>query len=156
MPAPEGNKYAVGNPGGGRPTVYKPEYVELAYNYCLLGATDADLATYFDVTEQTINAWKHDHPDFFLSLKQGKEEADAKVAASLFKKATGYKLKEQHIIHFEGEVTEIVEIDKEYPPDTTSMIFWLKNRQPKFWRDKQEVQHSGSMVIFNNEDQLED
>jgi hypothetical protein len=25
-------------------------------------------------------------------------------------------------------------------PDTTAAIFWLKNRQPSQWRDKQEVE----------------
>ena len=26
-----------------------------------------------------------------------------------------------------------------FPPDPTSMIFWLKNRQPDKWRDKRET-----------------
>jgi hypothetical protein len=26
-----------------------------------------------------------------------------------------------------------------YPPDTAAAIFWLKNRQPKHWRDKVET-----------------
>lgn len=26
-----------------------------------------------------------------------------------------------------------------FPPDTTAMIFWLKNRQPDKWRDKRDV-----------------
>ena len=29
-------------------------------------------------------------------------------------------------------------------PDTTAIIFWLKNRQPEYWRDKQEVDHQSS------------
>ena len=68
----------------GRPTEYKPEYDEQAYNYCLLGATDKQLATFFDVSEQTINAWKHKHPSFLESLRRGKEIADARVAQALF------------------------------------------------------------------------
>jgi len=34
---------------------------------------------------------------------------------------------------------------KEIAPDTTAQIFWLKNRKPAKWRDKQEIEHSGSM-----------
>ena len=41
----------------------------------------------------------------------------------------------------------IVEIEDEIPPDTTAMIFWLKNRQPKIWRDKQETEHSGRVEV---------
>lgn len=32
---------------------------------------------------------------------------------------------------------------EEVPPDTTACIFWLKNRQSKDWRDKQEHELSG-------------
>ena len=31
-----------------------------------------------------------------------------------------------------------MEVDKHYPPDSTAAIFWLKNRQPKVWRDRVE------------------
>lgn len=34
---------------------------------------------------------------------------------------------------------------KEIAPDTTAQIFWLKNRKPAKWRDKQEIEHSGEM-----------
>lgn len=121
----------------GRPTEYKPEYDEQAYNYCLLGATDKQLATFFDVSEQTINAWKHKHPSFFESLRRGKEIADARVAQALFSRATGYEHPEDDIKAVNGEIV-ITPTIKRYPPDPTSMIFWLKNRQPKLWRDKPE------------------
>jgi hypothetical protein len=38
---------------------------------------------------------------------------------------------------------EYAEYVRHYPPDPTSMIFWLKNRQPQDWRDKQEHEHTG-------------
>jgi transposase-like protein len=34
---------------------------------------------------------------------------------------------------------------REIAPDTTAQIFWLKNRKPAKWRDKQEIEHSGGM-----------
>lgn len=40
-----------------------------------------------------------------------------------------------------GEVVRVQTV-KHYPPDPTSMIFWLKNRQPQDWRDKTEVELS--------------
>lgn len=45
-------------------------------------------------------------------------------AATKFFQAGGVILKQEYIEH--------------YPPDATSMIFWLKNRQPDKWRDKRE------------------
>lgn len=121
----------------GRPTDYRPEYDEQAYNYCLLGATDKQLAAFFDVSEQTINAWKHKHPSFFESLRKGKEVADAKVAHALYSRAIGYSHDEEDIRVADGKIV-ITPTIKHYPPDPTSMIFWLKNRQPKLWRDKPE------------------
>ena len=48
----------------GQPTLYKPEYNELAHNYCLLGATNEVLGDFFGVTRRTIQNWIATHPDF--------------------------------------------------------------------------------------------
>lgn len=132
-----------GQNNGGRPTKFKDEFVELAYNYCLLGATDKELADFFDVSEATINVWKHVHPEFLESLKKGKEQADALVAQSLFKRATGYEHDAVKIFNDQGRPLT-VDYTERYPPDTTAAIFWLKNRQPSKWRDKQDVDLSSS------------
>jgi hypothetical protein len=118
----------------GHPTDYKPEYDKQAYRFCLLGATDKDLADFFGVAESTINNWKIAHPSFLESIKSGKYEADMQIAESLHKRAKGYEIVET-VLTKDGPI----DVEKHYPPDPTSMIFWLKNRQPKHWRDKQEV-----------------
>ena len=105
----------------------------MAYNYCLLGATDKQLADFFEVTDRTIDRWKKSHPEFCLSLKRGKVVADAEVAESLFKRAKGYEHGEDKIFLYEGQPV-IVPTTKHYSPDPVSMIFWLKNRQPELWR----------------------
>lgn len=125
-----------------RPTDYRGEYDELAYKYCLLGATDKRLAEFFDVSEQTINAWKKAQPTFLESIKRGKQQADAEVADSLFKRATGYSHPDVKFATHEGQITDEKEYTRHYAPDPTAAIFWLKNRQPSVWRDKQEVSHS--------------
>lgn len=121
-----------------RPTDYREEYAEQAYNYCLLGATNDELATFFDVHVSTIYQWKLDHEEFSDALKRGKEMADARVAKALFSRATGYSHEDVDIKMYEGEIIETPTV-KHYPPDATSMIFWLKNRQPEKWREKREV-----------------
>jgi hypothetical protein len=74
----------------GRPTVYKPEYCELAHNYCLLGATAEELAGFFGVTRGTINNWIATIPEFAAALREGRDLADARVARGLFARAVGY------------------------------------------------------------------
>lgn len=128
----------------GRPTLYKPEYVDLAYKYCLLGATDNELAMFFDVNQDTINEWKKVHPQFSESLKAGKAKADADVAQKLFKRATGYEHKAVKISASPDGKEHVTEYIERYPPDTTAAIFWLKNRRPDVWRDKVDQSITGA------------
>lgn len=140
----------------GRPTLYQDSYPKKAFKLCLLGATDKDLADFFEVVESTINKWKIDYPDFSESIKKGKIEADANVANRLYKRALGFVTTEIVTANFQGAITDTKEVQKIYPPDTTAAIFWLKNRQPEKWREKQEIQHSGDIQIniTNEESQL--
>jgi hypothetical protein len=120
-----------------RPTDYKEEYNDLAFKFCLMGATDAKLAEFFEVTEKTINNWKIEHPKFLQSIKKGKYEADAEVVNSLFGRANGYEYTEVRDEVSEQGVKKVT-TKKQMAADTTAAIFWLKNRQPQQWRDKQE------------------
>lgn len=145
---PQTSKVPQGNHDEGSETIgefyisnytdFKEDYIEQAYRLCLLGATDKELGEFFHVSEQTINNWKKDYPPFFESIKEGKSNADARVAQALYKRATGYSHKEVHVSNYRGDIT-LTELTKEYPPDTAAAIIWLKNRQPDKWRDKIET-----------------
>lgn len=135
MAAQKGNRYAAGN-SGGRKSLYKPEYAKQAFKLALLGATDREMAEFFQVTERTFNAWKKAHEELVHSLKKGKASADANVADRLYRRALGYEHKEEKIFN-EAGVALRVPTKKHYPPDPVSAIFWLKNRQPEKWREKQ-------------------
>lgn len=131
---------------GGRPTKYKEEYAKQAEKICLLGATDEFLADYFEVCVATIANWKNDYPEFLDAIKRGKHDADQRVAESLFGRAVGYSHGETKVFNNQGEIVTY-DVVKHYAPDPTAAIFWLKNRQPSQWRDKQETQHSGSIEV---------
>lgn len=141
---------------GGRPTKYEPRYNKQAQKLCILGATDEDLAEFFEVNERTINEWKEKYKRFSQSIKKGKVLADINVADSLYKRAIGFSFKEVTFEKIDGKVNlevtkdEIITTDayrkkivtKEMAPDVTAQIFWLKNRSKKNWRDKFEVDHT--------------
>jgi hypothetical protein len=122
----------------GAPTKYKKEYDELAYKFCLLGATDVKLAEFFGVAESTIHLWKLKHESFSESIKKGKQIADAEVASSLYHRALGYSHPEVKVFNNQGEIVTHDTV-KHYAPDPTAAIFWLKNRHPANWRDKTET-----------------
>ena len=90
------------------------------------GMTDRQVADFFEVTEQTINNWKKTDTNFFESLKDWKDEADQEIEMSLYQRAKGGTFGKN-----------------DYPPDPTSIIFWLKNRKPKQWRDTYKHEHTG-------------
>lgn len=128
--------------GRGRPSKYKPEYVREGEKLCRLGATDAQIADFFGVTESTLYLWKVTYAEFSEALKRGKAELDSQVEQSLFRRAMGYSHQSEKVFQFQGQVIR-AETVEHYPPDPTSMIFWLKNRQPEKWRDRPEADGDG-------------
>lgn len=143
MPAPKGNKFAEGNPGGGRSSEFDPKMLKQAEKACLAGFTDVELAELLGVTEVTINNWKQDHEEFRLVLKRAKETFDTdNVEQALLKSALGFK----RIIE-KPTKDGVVACYEEIPPNPTSLIFWLKNRRREYWKDKQELEHSGNVQV---------
>lgn len=132
----------------GRPTVYKDDYAKQAEKLALLGATDQEMADFFEVDVRTIYRWKHDHDAFCQALKAGKDVADERVERSLYQKAIGYEQDEVKIF-MPGGASEPVyaPFRAKIAPDTTAAIFWLKNRRSKDWRDKTEQEVSGELTV---------
>ena len=126
-------------PKMGRPSSYKAEYARQAAALANLGATDAELADFFEVSTVTIWRWRNTHVDFCNALKAAKEAADNRVERSLYQKAVGYSFSSEKIFMPAGAKEPIrAPIVEHVPPSETAMIFWLKNRRKAEWRDKQE------------------
>jgi len=103
------------------------------------GLTDKDVAHNLRISHTTLNKWKKENVAFLASLKRGKSLADERVVNALYQRAIGYEKEEDVIFQYQGKPV-VVRTIKYHPPDATSMIFWLKNRQPDKWRDKQEIE----------------
>jgi len=117
---------------------YRQEFARQAAKLCALGATNEQLADFFDVSIRTIEVWIAEKQHFRDAVLQAKQIADEKVERSLFERATGYSHPDVHVSNFQGEIT-VTPLTKHYPPDTTACIFWLKNRKTKEWRDRTEL-----------------
>lgn len=130
----------------GQPTKYDDAFAKQAEKLCKLGATDVEIADFFEVDVRTVYNWKHANPEFFHALKQGKEEADDRVQRSLYQKAVGYEQDEVKIFMPAGSEEPVyAPFRAKIAPDTTAAIFWLKNRRPQDWRDKAITEHEGKI-----------
>lgn len=125
----------------GRPSKYDPNYhPKLAYWMCRSGLKDEDIAKQFDIGVSTLNKWKNDHPEFMESLKGSKVLTDYLVEDSLLKRALGYDATEVKTTVFPNGTIKTETTVKHIMPETLACIFWLKNRKPELWRDKQVVE----------------
>src|SRR5262245_58650423 len=131
----------------GRKPTWNDAYLEQAKKLAALGATDADIADFFGVSARTVMSWKVAKPEFFHALKTAKEVADARVERRLYERALGYSVETEKIVVSRGTVIRVRTIEH-YPPDTTAMIFWLKNRQPGKWRDKVDPGQAATQFKF--------
>jgi hypothetical protein len=114
------------------------------------GATDKIIAKKIGITPATVAEWKKRFPKFAESLKRGKEIVDREVENALLKSAKGYDYEEveSRLDKDTGEMVVVRRTVKHVPASTTAQIFWLKNRKPQDYREKQEVELSGK-VDFN-------
>ncbi len=110
------------------------------------GLINEQIAHNIGIRRETLTDWCNKYPNIANALKKGKEVPDIEVENSLYKRAVGYNYvevtKELKLNPSTGQYEMMItkEVTKHVVPDTTAEIFWLKNRKPDVWRDKQEVQ----------------
>ncbi len=131
---------------GGKKTLFKHQFTQLAVNYAKLGATNPQMAEYLGVGLSTFERWLKVNPEFGKRVRAAKVRANSTVADSLYHRAKGYETTETHVSSYNGNIT-LTEIPKRYPPDPTSMIFFLKNRDPENWRDKKDHEMTGNISV---------
>lgn len=131
-------------------THVQPRFIEIE-GWARDGLIDEQIAKNLGVAYSTFREYVSKHSALSATLKRGKEVVDREVENALLKRALGYKYNEvtQELVTNEDtgkqELAVTKVIIKEVAPDTTAQIFWLKNRKPKDWRDRKDVEHSGNI-----------
>jgi transposase-like protein len=118
------------------------------------GLSDEQIAQNMEISTSTFYEWKKKFSEFSEALKKGKEVIDRMVENSLLKAALGYEYEEE-VIDNKGNKHTVRKYEK---PNVTALIFWLKNRKPEQWRDKQEHKIEGTqqVVIIDDVNELDD
>ena len=123
------------------------------------GLTDEQIAYNMGINVATLYRYKKSYCEICEALKRGKDVVDMMVENALLKRALGYSYteitkerlvdtvnKKRHPLNEDtGELVVTKEVKKEIPPDVTAIIYWLKNRKPEIWKDKQNIEISGEL-----------
>lgn len=120
----------------------EPDKLLIIEGWARDGLVDEQIAKNIGINPATLYVWKQKYPEFSEALKKGKEVVDREVENALLKRALGYEYTEVKIEEEFGDVTKKTTTIKQVVPDTTAQIFWLKNRKPSEWRDKQNIEIS--------------
>lgn len=134
-------------PGPGRDSLYDDSMNAMARKLALLGLNDEEMAGFFGIHVSTYYRWQNENPAFREAVNDGKTIADANVAESLYKRATG-----EHV-HVEKVYTNrqtgekaTIKVLTYIPGESGAALNWLKNRQRRRWKDSTEVEHTGEVV----------
>ena len=113
--------------------------------WCRDGLIEEEIAKKLNIGISTLSKYKVEHVELVEALKKGKEVIDYEVEQKLLKRAMGYEYNETTQENVFDAVTKTTSMEvtkivtKTVLPDTTAQIFWLKNRKPKEWRDKHDI-----------------
>ena len=117
------------------------------------GLTDEQIAHNIGIRRETLYVWKNKYPNISNALKNGKEVIDRQVENALLKRALGYEYEEvKQIIEKDEKGKDRKRVEKtvkQVIPDTTAQIFWLKNRKPKEWRDRKNIDMESNVTVNN-------
>jgi hypothetical protein len=134
----------------GKPTSFRPEYIEQARALCEAGATDRELGGFFDVDRTTIWRWAQGHPEFAAALKFGKDIADDRMERTAYELACGYTMKVEDVVKLRdnqgNEIMQTITRTVNVPPNDNMLWRLMRNRRPDRWKEKTETQITGEIV----------
>lgn len=114
------------------------------------GLTNNQIAHNIGIIPNTFYTWIKRFKELEYTLKKSKDVVDRKVENALFKRALGYDYEEETKMVSESGKKSIKIVKKHVPPDVTAIIFWLKNRKPKQWRDVNKLEIDKPVQVEQN------
>jgi len=97
-----------------------------------LGATDNEAALLIGMDPQALRKLSFEDEEVSAILQIGNGAADARVEASLYRRAIGYTRIERKVVAYQGG-WEIAEYEVDVDPEPSCIKFWLERRKPEQW-----------------------
>lgn len=117
----------------------EPDGLLLIEGWAREGLIDEQIAHNMGVAYSTFREWINKFQALSEAVKKGKAPVDLEVENALLKRALGYTYTEV-TTEDSAEGRKVKRTVKHVLPDTTAQIFWLKNRRPDRWREKQQIE----------------
>jgi len=146
---PTMNTNPVGRPSENIPKEVQEQVIKL---YLENNATDQEVADSIGIHVETLRNWKKKDRNFFWATQEAKVFADSQVEKAMFKRAIG-------MTYLEDAITKdgVIKVEKYAIPDVKAQQFWLKNRQPKQWKERVEIVHEATgKLMIESDDGKED
>ena len=99
----------------------------MARKLCEIGATNAELADFFNVPISKILMWQSNYSEFSEACKVGNDQANARVERSLYERAVGTSREVEKVLQGKGNPL-IVRYREQVSPDPKADLLWLINR----------------------------
>lgn len=147
---------------------YIPEYADIAARMKATGATDKDLAFYFDTSTDRIRQWRKEHPEFSRACKAGRDMTKQYLLKKGMMAAAGYEYTERSVKGnynvkedgslelIPGTTVTVTETPKIVPPNDKLLIFMVSamDRQAgKYdWVSKQYIESKHEETITHKLD----
>lgn len=138
-------------PGPGRDSLYDPSMNDQVRKLALLGLTNEEMAEFFGVHVSTFYRWQNENSAFREAVNEGKVIADANVADSFYKRATGEHVQVEKVVKRSSGEYEVIKYMTFIPGDAGAALNWLKNRRRQNWQDKVDHNHSGTIDLVSKE-----
>ena len=131
---------------------YGKEIVDRICKHLKGGATVQSTCAIVGISKETFYQWKKTKPDYSDVIKKAMAVPDRKVEDALRKSAImGHSFEEiEYKAVAVGDKVKLIpikKITKVVPPNVTAQIFWLKNRCPDEFKDRQETELSGEVKV---------
>lgn len=140
---PRGSPYKV------RPAkatgLYLPEKEYIVRRIAARGATDDNFELMYGLPRGTIASWAKLYPGFAKALEEGRSKVDGDVLFSLYRNAIGFEYEEEQAVG--GRDPCVLKVKKVKHGEVSAQKYWLNNRQPDNWKQRERVDLSGNLGL---------